>query len=169
MSFLDLAARRVSVRKYQDRPVPGELLEKVLEAGRLAPSACNKQPWHFVVISDPDVRRRLAEAYNKDWFIAAPVILAVLVERAKAWTRADGISYAWVDAAIAMDHITLGAADLGLGTCWIGAFHDAPLRHLLGLPEGIDAVAMTPLGYPADAGRPKSRMPLDQLVHYNHW
>jgi nitroreductase len=169
MRFLELAAKRVSVRAYDSKPLPTELVDQVLEAGRLAPSACNKQPWHFIVITDPEKRKSLSEAYSREWFWTAPVIIVVCVDKAKAWTRKDGVSYAWVDAAIAVDHMTLCAADLGLGACWIGAFQDDKLREVLQLPAGIDAVAMLPLGFPKDAGRPKDRLPLDQIVHREKW
>ena len=169
MSFLELAARRVSVRGYRPDPVPDDLLAKVLEAGRLAPSAANRQPWRFVVVRDRAARHALKPAYPRDWFVDAPVVIVVGVDTGAAWSRADGKSYADVDGAIAMDHMTLCAADLGLGTCWIGAFDAAVVRRALNLPGGVDPLAMTPLGYAADAGRPKSRRPIAELVHYDRW
>lgn len=169
MSFLKLATRRISVRGYTNDPVRPEDLEHVLEAGRMAPSAANRQPWHFLVLRDPDARAALRPAYEREWFIRAPVIIVVCVEPSKAWVRSDGINYAWVDAAIAMDHMTLSAADLGLGTCWIGAFQAPKLREILRLPDGIEPVAMTPLGTPADGGRPKTRKTLAEIAHWDRW
>lgn len=170
MSFLDLARRRCSVRAYRPDPVPEALLEQVLEAGRWAPSACNLQPWHFIVVRDPAQRAALARAYPKEWFAQAPVHIVVCVEPGRAWRRRhDGKSYVDVDGAIAMDHITLCAADLGLGTCWIGAFDPATVREVLGLPEGVEPLAMTPLGYPAEAGRPKQRKNLSEIRHDERW
>ncbi len=169
MTFLDLARRRVSVRAYRSDPVPDELLSRVLEAGRLAPSACNLQPWHFIVVRDPARRAELGRAYPKDWFASAPVQIALCVEPARAWRRSDGKSYVDVDGAIAMDHMTLCATELGLGTCWIGAFNPAVIREVLGLPEGIEPLALTPLGYPADPGRPKRRKAMEEIRHDERW
>lgn len=169
MSFLELARTRRSVRRYDPRPVPEDKLNAVLEAGRVAPSAANRQPWHFVVITDPQVKTRLKDAYPRDWFYTAPVIIVVCVEPAAAWTRSDGKNYADVDGAIAMDHMTLCAADLGLGTCWIAAFNPDVVREVLGLPERIVPLVMTPLGFPADTPSPKNRKPLGAILHRERW
>jgi nitroreductase len=87
----------------------------------------------------------------------------------KCWTRRDGKNYADVDVSIAMDHLILAATDQGLGTCWVGAFDPAAAREVLGLPEGVEPVAFTPLGYPADSARPKLRRKLEELVHQERW
>ncbi len=169
MSFLDLARKRISVRGYKEIPVTPVELSAILEAGQAAPSACNNQPWHFIIVRDPDVKQALGAAYPREWFWRAPVLIVVCVEPAKAWKRGDGKSYADVDGAIAMDHMTLCAADLGLGTCWIGAFDAAKVRAALNLPDGIEPLAMTPVGHPADAGRPKKRKELNEIVRYERW
>lgn len=169
MSFLEVARRRVSVRGYRAEAVSDEALGHVLEAGRLAPSAANRQPWHFVVVREADQRIALGRAYAKPWLLEAPVVLVLCVDPAAAWVRSDGKSYADVDGAIAMDHMTLCAADLGLGTCWIGAFDRAVVREVLDLPGGIEPLAMTPLGHPADTGRPKTRKPLAEILHSERW
>lgn len=169
MSFLDLAKKRISVRGYAPTPVPEDKLATVLEAGRMAPSAKNSQPYHFIVVKSSEARKALGEAYPKDWFIHAPVIIAVCVEPSKSWQRVDGKRYADVDGAIAMDHMTLCAADLGLGTCWIGAFDATKVRKALGIPDGIDPVAMTPLGKPAAAAGAKKRKELKDILHLDKW
>lgn len=169
MSFIMLARRRGSIRGYTSQPVEDDLLRQVLEAGRLAPSAANQQPWHFIVVRDEARRRALGEAYSRDWFWKAPVILAVCIEPDRAWTRMDGKNYACVDGAIAMDHMTLCATELGLGTCWIGAFDPAKVKAVLGLPEGVEPLAMTPLGHPAAVPRPKQRKEAADVVHEEHW
>ena len=148
-AFLELAEKRRSVRAYKPDEVPEELVQTVLEAGRLAPSACNKQPWRFLVVRSETGRRALGAAYAREWFWKAPVVIAVCILPKEAWTRSyDGQNYAMVDGTLAMDHMTLAAAELGLGTCWIGAFDpaavreayatalaDEPFVHLL--PEGV--------------------------------
>jgi nitroreductase len=169
MDFLDLVKKRVSVRTYETAPVSEAALKQVLEAGRLAPSAANRQPWHFIVIEDENRRREIGEAYEREWFWKAPVLIVVCVEPAKAWTRSDGKNYADVDGAIAMDHMTLCAADLGLGTCWIGAFDPARLRRILDLPAGVEPLAMTPLGTPAEPGRAKSRKNMKEILKTDRW
>ena len=166
MDFPDIVAKRFSVRKYLDKPVEKEKLTAVLEAGRLAPSACNFQPWHFLVITEPERRQAMAEVYHQSWFIDAPVIIGVLLDSEKAWKRSDGLSYGAVDAAIAMDHMILQATELGLGTCWIGAFNAQKATEVLSLPVTIEPLLFTPLGYPAADAPEKRRKPLDDIVHW---
>ncbi len=170
--FLELAETRKSVRAYKPEAVPEDLLQRVLEAGRLAPSAVNKQPWRFIVVREEANRRALGAAYAREWFWRAPVIVAVCILPGEAWTRAyDGQNYAMVDGALAMDHMTLAAAEAGLGTCWVGAFDPAAARDILGLPDGVAIVGMTPLGFPdADPHpRPRSRRPLGETVMKERW
>lgn len=169
MKFSELALRRISVRGYRPDPVEDRLLDEILEAGRLAPSAANKQPWHVVVVRDRAIREALHAAYPRDWFLQAPIVLVVGIDAAAAWKRRDGRIYADVDGAILMDHLTLCAADLGLGTCWIGAFDPAAVRSALGMPAGIEPLAMTPLGWPADPGRAKTRKAREEIVHLERW
>ncbi len=171
-NFLKLVEKRRSVRAYKPDEVPEDLLHRVLEAGHLAPSACNKQPWRFIVVRDELNRRALGTAFAREWFWKAPVILVVCILPGEAWTRPyDGQNYAWVDGAIAMDHITLAAAELDLGTCWIGAFDPAALRETLNLPDGVEVVGMTPLGFPnvEPQARARSRRPLGETVMKERW
>jgi nitroreductase len=170
MNLESLIRSRVSVRGYRPDPVPDETLRRVLELARMAPSACNRQPWTIIVVRDPARRRALAEAYPREWFAAAPVQLALCVEPGAAWVRPqDGWNSAYVDGAILMDHLTLSAADEGLGTCWIAAFDPPVARRALGLPEGVEILALTPLGRPADAGHPRTRKPLEEIVRHERW
>ncbi|NTU41965.1 MAG: nitroreductase [Nitrospirales bacterium] len=161
MNFLQLVHQRASVRNYSAAPIKDELVNEVLEAGRLAPSAANFQPWHFIVVRDEEQKKILREAYSKDWFWKAPILIVVCIEPAKAWTRMDGKNYAMVDGAIAMDHMTLCAADHGLGTCWIAAFDPAKVKAALNLPDGIEPLVMTPLGKPDGQPAPKKRKAIE--------
>lgn len=170
--FLELAEKRRSVRAYKPEPVPEDLLQTVLEAGRLAPSAANKQPWRFIVVRSETGRRALGTAYAREWFWKAPVVIAVCVLPKEAWVRSyDGQNYALVDGALALDHMTLAAAELGLGTCWIGAFDPAAAREILGLPDGVEIVGLTPLGFPdvEPSPRVRSRRPLGETVRQERW
>ncbi|MBN2189236.1 MAG: nitroreductase family protein, partial [Chitinispirillaceae bacterium] len=162
MDFLELVKKRRSVRSYLDRPVDDALLEKVLEAGRLAPSACNNQPWVFIVIREMSSKKNLENVYRREWFLRAPVVIAVCCDRSVSWKSADGRDSGAIDAAIALDHMTLAAAEAGLGTCWICAFNSSEARKTLMLPETIDPVAFTPLGFPGpEEPKPKTRKRLN--------
>ncbi len=130
MDFQQLVASRRSVRAYRPDPVPETLLRQVLEAARLAPSACNRQPFRVVVIRTRGREADLLRVYPKEWFVQAPLVLAVCAVPGEAWVRSryDGWSAAETDATIATDHMLLAAAELGLGTCWIAAFDPAAAR-----------------------------------------
>lgn len=169
MEFAELIRSRYSVRAYRPDPVPDALLTRVLEAGRLAPTAANRQPFRLVVIHTAGRQEELRRLYHREWFGQAPLVIGVCTVPSEAWVRRDGVNYAFVDAAIAMDHIVLAAADAGLGTCWVAAFDPAAARQILGLPDGVEPVAFTPLGFAADAPRPKERKPLGDLVRYERW
>jgi nitroreductase len=168
--FLDLVKRRYSVRSYRPDPVPRDVLERVLEAARLAPTAANRQPWHMIIVDRPELMQKLAEAYAGAWFAQAPVALIMCLDHGAGWVRkADGRSYIEVDAAIAMDHLILAAAEQGLGTCWIAAFKPEVIRKLFLLPTGIEPFLLTPLGYTDSEPPPKRRKPPEQLFHWNRW
>ncbi len=170
MEFFDVIERRYSVRAYKPDPVEPDKLQKVLEAARIAPSAANKQPYEFIVIHTQGREAELRRIYNKDWFVQPPLVICVCAAKPASWVRKyDGMDYSYVDAAIAFDHLILAAHDLGLGTCWIAAFDPAPAREVLQLPDGVEPVALTPLGYPADQFRPHQRKALADLVRYEHW
>ena len=170
MDFSNLIMNRYSVRSYLEKEVPKELLLKVLEAGRQAPSAVNYQPLHFVIITDPGSREQLHTAYSREWFKQAPAYIVICSDHAQSWKRqADGKDFADVDAAIAIDHMTLQAAEMGLGTCWVCNFNPGLCRELLALPDHIEPVAILPIGYPAGEQAPRKRKPLDELVHWNRF
>jgi nitroreductase len=169
MDFRDLIRHRYSVRAYSPDPVDEELLHQVLEAGRLAPTAANRQAFRIIVIRTAGREQALKRIYPKDWFVNAPLVVCVCGIPDKNWVRRDGRNYNDVDVSIVMDHIVLQAADLGLGTCWVGAFDPEAARELLQLPSGVEPVAFTPLGYAADAPRPKQRKELEELVSYERW
>ena len=171
MDFLEVVRTRSSVRDYDpSRPVARPVLERILEAGRLAPSAANRQPWRFLVISSPEGLAKVRRCYAKPWFHDAPHVLAVVGSAKAAWTRqADGWNSLETDLTIAMDHLVLAAANEGVGTCWIANFKPDELRAALGLDDDQRVFAVTPLGYPrqgADAGRLKERKAFDEVVEF---
>lgn len=164
MDFKDLIRARYSCREYRNDPVEEEKLVVVLEAARLAPTAANRQAFKLYVIPTIQRRKMLHRLYSREWFTEAPLVIGIAGEPGRNWVRSDGRNYVDVDCAIVMDHLILQAADLGLGTCWIGAFDPTVARELLQLPVEWDPIAFTPLGYPADTIRPKSRKTSEELV-----
>ena len=166
MRFLELIETRYSARAYKPDPVEEEKLQQVLEAARLAPTAANRQPFRIIVIRTAGREPELSRVYGKEWFVQAPLVICACAVPTEAWVRSDGKNYSDVDVAIVVDHITLAAADVGLGTCWVGAFDPAAARKVLGLPDDVEPIAFTPLGYPADEPKPKKRKPLSELVRY---
>lgn len=169
MEFQELIENRYSVRNYHEKAVEGDKLQKVLEAARLAPTAANKQPFKLIVVKTPGKKEDLKRIYHADWFSEAPLVICACAIPSQAWTRRDGHCYVEVDVAIAMDHLILAAANLGLSTCWIAAFDAQAAQEILKLPEGVEPLLFTPLGYPADEPRPKSRKELRELVRYEGW
>lgn len=156
---------RRSIRSYREEPVPEEVLHRILEAARLAPSAANHQPWHFFVVRDAGIRQRLFPEERRAWAANAPVVLVACSSPDIAWVRSwDGKNHADIDIAIAMEHIVLAATAEGLGTCWICAFDPEVFRNALGLPKEIVPIAATPLGYPADEPGPRKRKAMEEIV-----
>ncbi|MBL3593420.1 MAG: nitroreductase family protein [Synergistaceae bacterium] len=176
MTFTDLVRTRRSVRRYKPDDVAPALLDTCLEAARLAPSACNSQPWLFHVVQGT-LKSDLARAMNSglygkglNAFIdEAPLIVAVeTLPRERLAPRLAGlirnVRYEMLDVAIAVDHFTLQAAELGLGTCWIGWFNEKAVKEQLGLPPKSRIDVMLTLGWPDDRGAPKNRKPLGAIV-----
>ncbi|ATW26515.1 nitroreductase family protein [Candidatus Formimonas warabiya] len=155
MLFMELAKKRYSVRSYRNIPVEEEKLRQILEAGRIAPSAVNFQPLYFIVVREPELKKRVAATYRRDWIQQAPAIIVVCGDHSKSWRRADGKDHCDIDAAIAIDHMTLAAVELGLGTCWVCAFNSTDCHTVLNLPAHIETIALLPLGYPADEPDPE--------------
>ena len=170
-NFLNIAKSRYSCRKYEARPVEAEKLELVLEAGRVAPSAVNYQPWHFFVIQGQENLGRFHAAYHREWFRTAPCVIVICIDHSMSWKRkADGKDSGDVDAAITTDHMTLQATELGLATCWVCNFDPVVTREILQLPPDMEPVVILPLGYPLDQADPErhveKRKPLSELVTY---
>ena len=161
---------RKSVREFESKDIPEETLMRLLGAARLAPSASNRQEWRFVVIRNPETRRKLAVAARNQSFVGeAPVVLACCADTDEHKMLCGQPCYP-IDVAIAMDHLTLCAAAEGLGTCWIGAFDEAQVKAILSIPSGIRVVGLMPVGYPKNpAPASKSRMSLDKMVKRERW
>ena len=160
MHVLEAIKTRRSVRSYSSRPIPAEVMERMRCSLRYAPSACNYQPWRFILVTDETLRRQLSQAANDQlWMADAPVTVVAcgLPEQAYKCMAGYGNSVE-IDVAIALDHLSLAAVAEGLGTCWIGAFREEEVKRLLEIPEEAKVVGMMPLGYPAS---PDLIAPLD--------
>lgn len=164
MDVLKAIETRRSIRKYKPVPVPDGDLKKILEAGRLAPSAGNKQPWGFVVVREPGRRKLLAEAArNQMWTADAGAFLAVFGDAANS----PGGYSKWVDRdpMIAVESMILAAWSLGYGTCWIGAFEEEKVKALLGVPGDKKVICLLPIGVPAETPDPKTRRAFNEVFH----
>jgi nitroreductase len=171
MDFYTLIRERESIRDFDPaRPVEREVLHRILEAGRLAPSATNAQPWRFLVISSPEMLARVRPCYPRSWFSDAPQILVAVGNRDEAWVRKyDGYNAIETDLTIAMDHMILAAEYEGVATCWIEAYDPSKLREALGLRENEVVFSITPLGYPNPGfakKREKKRKPMSEIVEF---
>jgi nitroreductase len=171
MEYNDLIRSRESIRNYDPtRPVPKEILERILDAGRVAPSACNFQPWKFLVISSSEHLEKVRACYDRDWFREAPHILVVVGLRNKSWNRSyDGYNSIETDIAIALTHIILAAENEGVGTCWVEAYNPVILKEALSLNDDQLVFGITPLGYPKPGFKKtlsKKRKPLDDIAEF---
>ncbi|MGE5341347.1 MAG: nitroreductase family protein [Candidatus Omnitrophota bacterium] len=178
MLFMELTQKRESTRKYAPKPVPRDLIDRCLEAARLAPSACNSQPWSFIVIDDEETKTKIVEKtmsgiYMSNAFVkTAPVIIVFITERSIYSAHLGGmfrdVKYNLIDIGIAGEHIALQAAELGLGTCWLGWFNEKELKKILGLPKSTKIDIVMSLGYPDESVPPrdKKRRSLDDIRSY---
>jgi nitroreductase len=160
---------RRSVRAYQDREIETEKLNKVLEAARLAPSASNRQEWKFIVVKNRDIKEKLAIAASNQTFVGeAPIIIVACATESQSIMMCGQPRHT-VDVSIAMSFIILQARELGLGTCWLGAFDESSVKKILGIPDDVRVVAMTPLGYPYQDSVARPRKEMDEIVLKDSW
>ena len=173
MAFNTLALKRYSCRNFdRNKTVDRDIMLAILESARLAPSACNRQPWVFVVIDDlcdASLRSAVIDSYNREWVKSAPAYIIACGNHDEAWHRqADGKDHTDVDLSIAIEHICLAAADHGLGTCWVCNFDVEKIISALNIPSHIEPIAIIPIGYPADDATiaPKVRKNIDEIVKW---
>jgi nitroreductase len=170
MDFTKVISGRESIRSYDPtKPVDKAVLERILDAGRIAPSAANRQPWRFLLISSREMLSQIRKSYPKSWFIDAPHVLIVAGRTGEAWARQDGWNSIETDLAIAMDHMLLAAENEGVATCWVANYDPTVLRSTLSLSTEDRVYAITPLGYPrpgfAKKGQ-RQRKSLTDVVKY---
>lgn len=169
MDVTEAIKTRRSVRSYEDRQIEEDVLRQVLEAGRLAPSAGNRQEWKFVAVRDSGLRQKLVEAARGQEFVGeAPVVIAACAVETDHIMPCGHPSHL-IDVAIAIDHMTLAGRELGLGTCWIGAFDQQTVRDILGIPASVQIVELLTLGYPTGWPDMRSRKAFDEAVCFDRW
>ena len=156
MDFEKVVEKRRSIRQYKPDPIPDSLIEEILESARIAPSAGNHQPCHFIVVKDVNKKKAFG---LRDWASLAPVIIVGCAD--------SSLSPSWylVDFGIAFEHMILAATNLGLGTCWMGKLDREIIKKALNIPENIKVIAVTPIGYPNEEPEPKTRKSLSEIVH----
>jgi len=169
MDVRDAILKRRSIRSYLDKPVEKAKLNRVLEAGRQAPSASNQQSWRIVVVTDPETRRKLAHAARDQAFVAqAPVVLVGCAIKTDRVMTCGQHCYP-IDLAICMTTMSLAAVSEGLGTCWVGAFFEDKVKEILGIPADVRVVELMPLGYPAESPAARPRKPMDEFAVTDKW
>ncbi len=181
MTLLELIKHRKSIRGFTNRPVEREKIMMCLEAARLAPSACNSQPWKFIVVDDKKLKNKLCKAalsgiYSMNSFCkTAPVIVAAISEKSKFLARIGGMfrgtKYYLIDIGVTCEHFVLEAEELGLGTCWIGWFNEEAVKSILNVPKNKKIDILIALGYPDWEKGPSehSREPLDKIASFNSY
>jgi nitroreductase len=175
--FLELVNRRYSCRDFSDKKVEKEKLLKCVEAARLAPSACNSQPWKFIIIDDPELKKKVTDgaysgAYSASWAKKAPVLVVVISEKGNFISSVGSMirdtRYYLINIGIAVEHFVLQATELGLGTCWMGWFNESGVKKALGLPKSAKVDVILPVGYPAkQEERKKTRKTTEDISKFN--
>ena len=171
MKLNELIEHRNSVRAYLPNPVEDEKVDYILECARLAPSACNSQPWKYYIVTTKDIALKVQKSYDREWFKSAPMYIVVCKDTSASWKRinTDSKDFGDVDAAITSEHICLAAAEIGLGTCWVCNFDPTILNEALSLPANMEAIAIFPLGY-IDSDKSllvaKKRKPLSEITEW---
>ena len=156
MNFKELATARFSVRKFTDEAVSQADLDAIMTCVQLAPSACNRQPWKFLLLASDEAKEKIRQCYDRPWFASAPIYVLCMKDTANVWVRPDdGKSHGDIDLGIAVEHLALAAADRGLGTCWVCNFRVQLCQELFKLPEEWYPAAIIPIGYPATPDIPE--------------
>ncbi|MCL1857935.1 MAG: nitroreductase family protein [Oscillospiraceae bacterium] len=168
MNLMEAIKGRRSIRAYDSKPVEKEKIEAVLEAARLAPSARNRQKWQFIVVTDPEVKDKMLDACNNQQFIKqAPAVIVACGKEPGIMSCEQPVET--IDVSIAVSFIILKAYEEGLGTCWLGNFNKDKVKAVLGIPENVSVVAVTPLGYPAESPDARPRVSLDEIVSWDKY
>ena len=178
MDFMEVIEKRRSIRKYKGDPIPEEKLNKILEAARIAPSWSNLQCWKYIVVKDEDIKKALTDALPsrnpvKKAFSQAPIIIVGCADPERSGyigsQRIGDKQWHILDLGISMQQLVLAATNEGLGTCWVCWFSEKGIKDILKIPENIDVVALTPLGYPDEEPKAKRRKSTEEIVYYGKY
>ena len=164
MNLQELIKSRYSCRSYQPASVEPAKLDYIMECVRLAPSAVNKQPWRFRIVSSDEDKAKLQRCYPRTWFNSAPMYIIASLVHDEEWVRSDGKHHGDIDVAIAVEHLCLAAAEQGLATCWVCNFDALLCSQLFSYAEGEEPVVLIPIGYPADEAKPKVRKEMNEIL-----
>lgn len=164
MKIIELIKQRYSCRNYQPTRVEQDKLDYIMECVRLAPSAVNKQPWKFRILTSEEDRKKVQRCYDREWFATAPVVVIASILHDEEWVRFDGKHHGDIDIAIAVEHLCLAATEQGLGTCWICNFDAELCKKLFNLGDNEEAAVLIPIGYAADEPREKKRKPIEDIL-----
>ncbi len=162
MSLIDVVLDRRSIRHYEQKEISKDILDKILEAGRHAPSAANKQPWHFIVLTNSEIKKELSGGLFNRFIKDAPVTIVGCAHK-------DLIAGKWsiVSTAIALQNMVVAAWAMGIGSCWIGDFNEEKVKKLLNIPKSWNVIALISFGYPAERPRPGKKKSLEEIVSFN--
>lgn len=172
-SLIDKVLSRRSIRQYTKQAISDEVLMSILEAGRQAPSAMNLQPWHFIIVTDPQLKQQLADGRYNQFIPSCPVTIvgcadtSVMDNRPSMKESYEHRAFAVIDVSIALQNMVIAAWALGVGSCWIGDFREPHVKALLQIPEHWTVVALLTLGYPVDLPQSRTKKPLTDIVSYN--
>lgn len=162
MSLIEVVLSRRSIRRYEQKEIPRDVLDKILEAGRQAPSAANKQPWHFIVLTDSKIKRELSKGLFNRFIKDAPVTVVGCAHK-------DLIAGKWsiVSTTIALQNMVIAAWAMGVGSCWIGDFKEEKVKRLLTIPENWNVGALVSFGYPAEKPHSRKKKSMEEIVGFN--
>jgi nitroreductase len=163
MSLVDVVSSRRSIRRYEKREIPKDVLDKILEAGRQAPSAANRQPFHFIVVTNQELRKELSRGLFNRFIQDSAVAVVGCANTSEILTA----KWAVVDTSIALQNMVIEAWALGIGSCWIGDFKEDNVKQLLEIPDRWKVVALVSFGYPAEQPQPRKKKPIEELVSYD--
>jgi nitroreductase len=169
LPVLDVIKARGSIRNYRDKPIPKPVLLDILEAARMAQSAANRQPWEFIMVTDPIIRKKLVQAAGNQSFVGEAAAVIVCLAKPEESTHVGPFEGFLIDLAIAIENMALTAWDLGVGSCWIGAYNEGKVKEMLDVPRSLRVVSLLTLGYPDERAGPKYRKDLDEIVHYQSY
>jgi len=169
LPVLDVIKTRGSIRAYKDKPIPTQTLLSILDGARLAQSAANRQPWQFIVVTDPAVKKKLVQVADNQAFVGEAATVVVCLADPEESAPVGPFEGFLIDLAIAIENMALTAWDLGIGSCWIGAYNEQKVKELLDVPGNLRVVSLLTLGYPDQRAGPKYRKTLEEIVHYEKY